>query len=74
LKVNISLLTPVTKKPIETRMGKGKGERDHWECNIKKGFILFEFGGELNNSILKKSFKEIDTKLPIKTKIVKLVY
>ena len=32
LRLNISLITPVTKKPREVSMGKGKGQRDHWEC------------------------------------------
>jgi len=36
IRLNVSLITPVTKKPREVRMGKGKGQRSHWECNIKK--------------------------------------
>jgi len=36
---------PVTKKPAETRMGKGKGDVDHWEVVIRRGKVLFEIGG-----------------------------
>jgi len=73
LKYNISLITPVTKKPLEVRMGKGKGERDHWECSLKKGCIIIEIGN-LSFDELKYGFKLVSDKLPVLTKIVKIVY
>jgi len=73
IKYNISLLTPVTKKPLETRMGKGKGERDHWECSLKKGCIIIEVGN-LNIDDLKYGLKLVSERLPILTKIVKITY
>lgn len=75
LRLNISLITPVTKKPREVRMGKGKGQRDHWECCIKKGMILFEIGGiNLSKQRVFRMFNLIREKMPIHTSIVKLTY
>jgi len=75
LRLNTSLIIPVTKKPREVRMGKGKGQRDHWECIIKKGMILFEVGGiNLSKQKLFRMFNLIKEKLPIQTYIVKLTY
>jgi len=75
LRLNISLITPVTKKPREVRMGKGKGQRDHWECCIKKGMILFEVGGvNLSKQRLFRMLNLIQEKLPVHTNIVKLTY
>jgi large subunit ribosomal protein L16 len=73
IKYNISLITPVTKKPLETRMGKGKGERNHWECSLKKGCIIIEIGN-LSFDDLKYGLKLVSDKLPVLTKIVKLTY
>jgi len=75
LRLNVSLITPVTKKPREVRMGKGKGQRDHWECSIKKGMILFELGGvNLSKQKLFRMLYLIKEKLPIHTSIIKLTY
>jgi len=75
LRLNVSLITPVTKKPREVRMGKGKGQRDHWECSIKKGMILFEIGGiNLSKQKLFRMLHLIKEKLPIHTSIIKLTY
>lgn len=74
-RLNVSLITPVTKKPREVRMGKGKGQRDHWECCIKKGMILFELGGlNLSKQKLFRMLNLIKEKLPVHTNIVKLTY
>jgi len=73
IKYNISLITPVTKKPLEIRMGKGKGERDHWECSLRKGCIIIEIGN-LKFDELKYGLKLVSDKLPVLTKIVKLTY
>src|SRR5690348_3625025 len=43
--INIFPHKPVTKKPAETRMGKGKGELDHWVASIQRGRVLFEMSG-----------------------------
>ena len=60
--------TPITKKPNEVRMGKGKGNLSHWAARIKGGSIIFEIGG-VNKKIAIKAFKTGGAKLPVKTKI-----
>ena len=60
---------PITKKPLETRMGKGKGSPEFWVSNVKPGRILFEVEG-VSKEIAQKAFKNARNKLPIKTKIV----
>ena len=60
---------PVTKKPLETRMGKGKGSPEFWVSNVKPGRILFEVEG-VSKEIAQKAFKNAGNKLPIKTKLV----
>ncbi|MDH5560332.1 MAG: 50S ribosomal protein L16 [Deltaproteobacteria bacterium] len=60
---------PVTKKPAETRMGKGKGSVDHWVCVIKPGKILFEIDG-VNPKVAREAFKLAQYKIPFKTKII----
>lgn len=60
---------PVTSKPTENRMGKGKGNVSFWIANIKKGQILYEISGiSLENA--KKVFKAGSNKLPVKTKFI----
>ncbi len=60
---------PVTKKPAETRMGKGKGAPDHWVAVVKPGRIMFEFEG-VDLATAKEAARLAGHKLPIKTKIV----
>lgn len=60
---------PITKKPAETRMGKGKGSLDHWVCPIKPGKIIFEIEG-VTPEVAKAAFKLAQYKLPIKTTII----
>jgi len=60
---------PVTKKPAETRMGKGKGAVDHYVAVVKPGRILFEISG-LDEEASRKVLKKASYKLPIKTQIV----
>lgn len=75
VRINISLITPVTKKPREVRMGKGKGQRSHWEGNIKKGMILLEVGGiKIPKQKLFRMLNLIREKLPVQTSIIKLTY
>jgi large subunit ribosomal protein L16 len=58
---------PVTKKPAETRMGKGKGAVDHWVAVVKPGRIMFEISG-LDEEGAKEAMRLAAHKLPIKTK------
>jgi large subunit ribosomal protein L16 len=59
----------ITKKPAETRMGKGKGAPEYWVAVVKPGRILFEIDG-VSEELAKKTFEMVGHKLPIKTKIV----
>jgi len=61
---------PVTKKPAETRMGKGKGSVDHWVAVVKPGRILFEIAG-VSEEAAREAFRLASHKLPIKTQFVK---
>ena len=60
---------PITKKPIEMRQGKGKGDIDHWVAVVTPGKILFEITG-VSKEIAFKAFKLASYKLPIKTIVV----
>ncbi|MCQ9206296.1 MAG: 50S ribosomal protein L16 [Omnitrophica bacterium] len=60
---------PVTKKPAETRMGKGKGAPDHWVCVIKRGKVLFEMEG-MPLDLARESLCRASHKLPLRTKFV----
>ena len=62
---------PLTKKPLETRMGKGKGGVEKWVMNIKPGRICFEMGG-VEESLAREALTLALHKLPFKTKIVTL--
>ncbi|MEX6627461.1 50S ribosomal protein L16 [Tenacibaculum salmonis] len=60
---------PITKKPLEVRMGKGKGAPDHFVSVIKPGRILFEIGGVPLN-VAKEALRLAAQKLPVKTRFV----
>ena len=60
---------PVSKKPLETRMGKGKGAPEFWVAVIKPGRILFEVSG-VTRQVANEALKICSHKLPIKTKVV----
>lgn len=60
---------PVTKKPIETRMGKGKGNIDYWMTRVKAGAVLVEFSCS-NETFGKLIGKVVSSKLPMKTKFI----
>ncbi len=60
---------PVTKKPAETRMGKGKGSPEYWVAVVKPGRILFELDG-VPFELAKEAMRLASHKLPIKTKFV----
>ena len=61
---------PVSKKPTEVRMGKGKGAPEFWACRVKPGRILFEVDG-VSEEIAREALYKASTKLPIKTKFIK---
>ncbi|MBW8772462.1 MAG: 50S ribosomal protein L16 [Gemmatimonadetes bacterium] len=61
---------PITKKPAETRMGKGKGNPEGWVVVVKPGRVLFEIEG-IEESLAKKSLLLAASKLPVMTKFVK---
>lgn len=71
LKINAFSSTPVTKKSVGVRMGKGKGNVDHWIFKMKPGFILCEITTK-NLPLAIKAFKSVKARLPIFTKIIKL--
>jgi large subunit ribosomal protein L16 len=60
---------PVTKKPAEVKLGKGKGDLDHYVAPIRAGRILFEVDG-VTEAVAKEALRKAGTKLPVKTKIV----
>ena len=60
---------PITRKPAEVRMGKGKGAPDHWAAVVQPGRILFEADG-VTEQIAKEAFELAAQKLPIRTKFV----
>ena len=61
---------PVSKKPTEVRMGKGKGSPEYYACRVKPGRILFEVDG-VSEQIAKEALYKASAKLPIKTKTIK---
>ncbi|PJF41450.1 MAG: 50S ribosomal protein L16 [Chloroflexi bacterium] len=63
---------PVTQKPAETRMGKGKGGVEFWVAVIKPGRILFEMGG-IDEATAREALRLASYKLPCKTRIVKRI-
>ena len=60
---------PVTKKPLETRMGKGKGAPEFWVAVVKPGRVMFEVAG-VSREVAMEALKLASHKLPIKTKSV----
>ena len=59
----------ITKKPAEVRMGKGKGDLDHWVAVVKRGKVLFELGGIPEEYAL-QCFRLVAYKLPLRTKFI----
>jgi large subunit ribosomal protein L16 len=60
---------PVTAKPAETRMGKGKGSVEHWVAVVKPGRVMFEVGG-VDIDVAREALRRASYKLPVRTKIV----
>lgn len=61
---------PITKKPAETRMGKGKGAPEYWVCVVRPGRILYEMAGA-SEDVAREALRLAAHKLPMKTKFVK---
>jgi large subunit ribosomal protein L16 len=61
---------PVTKKPAETRMGKGKGAPEFYVAPVNPGQVLFEVGGGVSREVAKEALRLGKHKLPVKTKFV----
>ena len=61
---------PITKKPLETRMGKGKGNVEYWVSLVQPGKILYEMSG-VSEEIAREALYKASAKLPIKTKFIK---
>ena len=61
---------PITKKPAETRMGKGKGAPEYWVAVVKPGRVLFEMNG-VTEEVAREAMRLAGHKLPIRTKFVK---
>jgi large subunit ribosomal protein L16 len=59
----------VSSKPLETRMGKGKGEPDHWEAKVKPGTILYEIGG-VPEDVAKTAMLRVAHKMPVRCRFV----
>ncbi len=67
--INIFPHKPVTKKPAETRMGKGKGELSHWVCVVKRGKVMFEMGG-IPEDFAKYILRLVAFKLPVRSRFI----
>ncbi len=61
---------PITKKPAETRMGKGKGSPEYWVAVVKPGKVLYEMSG-VTEDVAKSAFRLASYKLPLATKFVR---
>jgi large subunit ribosomal protein L16 len=60
---------PVTKKPVEVRMGKGKGATDRWVAVVKRGRVIFEVAG-VSEEAAREAFRRAHHKLPVKTRVI----
>ncbi|MEX3008860.1 50S ribosomal protein L16 [Hoeflea sp. TYP-13] len=64
--------TPVTSKPTEVRMGKGKGSVDYWACKVKPGRIMFEIDG-VSEEVAREALRLGAAKLSVKTRFVQRI-
>ena len=69
MKIMIFPDKPITKKPLEVRMGKGKGAVEYWAAVVKPGRIMFELGG-VNMETAKEALRLAAQKLPVRTKFI----
>ena len=61
---------PVSSKPLETRMGKGKGDPEFWVARVRPGTVMFEIGG-VEEDVAKQALARVAHKMPIKCRFVK---
>jgi len=61
---------PLTKRPAETRMGKGKGPLEMWVCSVSRGRVLYEMDG-ISESLAREALRLASHKLPLKTRFLK---
>jgi large subunit ribosomal protein L16 len=59
----------ITRKPLETRMGSGKGGPDHWVAAVKPGRVMFELGG-VSEELAREAMRKAAHKLPVQTKFI----
>ncbi|MEX0705287.1 MAG: 50S ribosomal protein L16, partial [Nitriliruptoraceae bacterium] len=59
----------ITRKPLETRMGSGKGAPDHWVAPVKPGRVMFELSG-VPEDLAREAMRKASHKLPVKTRFV----
>lgn len=64
---------PVTGKPAEVRMGKGKGSPEYWMCRVKPGRIMFELDG-VDENVARQAFELANAKLPIQTRFIQRLH
>lgn len=62
--------TPVTKKPLDVKMGSGKGSPEYWAAKVKAGTIMFEMNG-VEESVAREAMRLASHKLPVRTRFVK---
>ena len=60
---------PISKKPLETRMGKGKADTDYWAARVKPGTMLYEISG-VTEDIAKQTLARIAHKMPVRCRFV----
>jgi large subunit ribosomal protein L16 len=60
---------PVTKKPLETRMGTGKGEVEEWVAVVKPGTIIFEVAG-VDEATARQAFRRVASKMPVRCRLI----
>ena len=68
---NISFNIPLKAKPLESRMGKGKGKLQHWVCTVKKGDVFLELDSLYSKAVIDKIFRLVAEKLQVKSKKIK---
>jgi len=61
---------PVSSKPLETRMGKGKGEPDFWTAIVRPGTVMYEIGG-VGEEVAKEALLRVAHKMPVRARFVK---
>ncbi len=67
--INVFPHKPITKKPLETRMGKGKGSPEGWVAVVKPGMVMFELAG-VDEALAREAMRLAAMKLPVKCKFV----